>query len=429
MKKPLAILFACLFVVMIGFGITLPVLVFYIERLALAEGVTSQEASVHVGLLTGVFALMQFFFAPLWGKLSDRVGRRTLMLVGLGGNAISQILFSVAKDLMVLYIARVLGGIFSAAVLPVASAYVADVTTERERGRGMAWLGSAIGLGIVVGPALGALMSGLDWHLTFSFGHFSIDGFSTPFFAASLLVILTVFAALRWLPETRGSSAAAFSDHQVLEDVALKPSNRWLHIREQFGKLLGLSFLGQFALALFEGTFALHAQHVMGFGPAEMGIVFMMCGLVMAIAQISVVGWLIERVGEKPLLPFGLGLMGVGLALLMTTQVMALILPYVALFALGMALLSPSLASLVTKRAGERFGAASGVLNATNSLGQASGPFLGSLVFTWNVHAPYLLTAVPLIGTAIFIGGITWNGSQLLLASGSGGQTWPGYWR
>jgi DHA1 family multidrug resistance protein-like MFS transporter len=389
---------------MIGFGITLPVLVFYIERLALAEGVTSREASVHVGALTGVFALMQVFFAPLWGKLSDRLGRRMLIIVGLGGNAVSLILFGAAKDLSVLYIARILGGIFSSAVLPVASAYVADVTTERERGRGMAWLGSAIGLGVVVGPALGASLSGLEWHLTFDTGHFAIDGFSTPFFAASVLVFATVFVAFRWLPESKGSIPVALSDPRTSMDNPLKPGNRWQYIREPFGKLLGLSFLGQFALALFEGTFALHAQYVMGFGPAEMAVVFMVCGLVMAVAQMGVVGWFIVRIGEKSLLPIGLGFMGVGMGLLMTTQTMALILAYVALFALGMAILSPSLASLVSKRAGRWSGAALGVQNATNSLGQASGPFFGGLMFSWNIHAPYLLAAVPLIGVAFLVG-------------------------
>ncbi len=126
MKKCLIILFSCLFVVMIGYGITLPVLPFYVERLALAEGATVSEASFQVGVLTGIFALMQFFFAPLWGKWSDRLGRRPLFVMGLAGYAISMVLFGMGTNLATLYAARILGGILSAAVLPMANAYVAD---------------------------------------------------------------------------------------------------------------------------------------------------------------------------------------------------------------------------------------------------------------------------------------------------------------
>lgn len=182
MKNNLLILLFCLFVVMTGYGLILPVLPFYIERMALAKGVTLREASFQVGLLTGIFALMQFFFAPLWGKWSDRLGRRPLFSVGLGGYALGMFLFGIGTNLAMLYAARILGGILSAAVLPIANAYVADVTSEKDRGRGMAWLASSISLGIVVGPALGAFLSQLDLHLSYRLGHFSIDGFSLPFF-------------------------------------------------------------------------------------------------------------------------------------------------------------------------------------------------------------------------------------------------------
>ena len=130
MNKRLAVLLFSFFVVMTGYGITLPVLTFYIERLALAEGTSPEQASMHVGLLTGIFALMQFFFAPLWGRWSDRVGRRPLVLIGLGGYAVTNVFFGLGTNLLMLYSARILGGILSAAVLPAATAYVADVTAE-----------------------------------------------------------------------------------------------------------------------------------------------------------------------------------------------------------------------------------------------------------------------------------------------------------
>ncbi|GBE01055.1 MAG TPA: MFS transporter [Nitrospirae bacterium] len=404
MKNRLGILLFCLFVVMIGYGLTLPVLAFYIERLALAEGATAQKAYIHVGLLTGVFALMQFFFAPLWGRWSDRIGRRPLFMIGLSGYAVFMALFGIGTNLFVLYAARILGGILSAAVLPTASAYVADLTSETERGKGMAWLGSAIGLGVVTGPALGAYLSRLDWHMEYRFGRFFVNDFSIPFFAAAILAVIALLATMRFLPESIRMPGREPHQKQSPNNSASHPDIGWKVIRKSFLDLLVLSFLGYFALSLFEGTFALHAQRMMNFGPSEMGLVFMVCGFIMAAAQAGVVGRFIGRVGEMPMLSLGFGLMGSALILLMTAQTMTFILFYVVLFALGMAALNPGLASLVSKRSGKHAGAALGLQSAANSLGQAAGPVVGSILFTWNIHLPYLLTAVPLIVTAIIMG-------------------------
>ena len=158
MRKHLFVLLACLFVVMIGFGITLPVLAFYVERLALKGGASRQSIVLHVTLLTSVYALMQLLFAPVWGRWSDRIGRRPLLLLGIAGFVMAQVLFGLATSLWLLYAARILGGILSSATLPVSAAYVADLTTEQERSRGMAWLGTAVSLGQSVGPVLGGVL-------------------------------------------------------------------------------------------------------------------------------------------------------------------------------------------------------------------------------------------------------------------------------
>ncbi len=404
MRNRLGILLFCLFVVMIGYGLTLPVLAFYIERLALAEGATAQKAYLHVGLLTGIFALMQFFAAPLWGRWSDRVGRRPLFIIGLAGYAVFMLFFGISSNLTMLYTSRILGGIFGAAVLPAASAYVADTTSESDRGKGMAWLSSAIGFGVVAGPALGAFLSRLDWHFKFSIWHFRADDFSTPFFVASLLAVISLFAAIYLIPESLQRSEIQSRSGLSSKHADLPSEAHWSVILKTSRGLLILSFLGYFALSLFEGTFALHGKSVMNFGPGQMGAVFMVCGLVMAVAQVGAVGWLIGRIGEKPLLPPGFLLIGSALFLLMTTQEMALILFYVSIFAIGMALINPSLSSLVSKNAGELSGTALGMQSAVISLGQAVGPVVGGFLFIWNVHVPYLLTALLMTGTAIILG-------------------------
>jgi DHA1 family multidrug resistance protein-like MFS transporter len=401
-SKHLLVLLACVFVVMIGLGITMPVLPFYVERLALAEGVSRQSVVIHVGLLTGVYALGQLIFAPVWGRLSDRTGRRPLILIGIAGYVIAQVLFGLATSLWLLYAARILGGMLSSATLPVSAAYVADMTTDEERGRGMAWLGTAVSLGFVVGPALGGTLSRRDLHFTARYRHFLIDSFSVPFFAAALLGLLTLFAAMRWLSESLPAHALRASGEEASTD--------WRRLARSLGPLLGLALVGQFGLAIFEATFALYAQAKFNYGPVEVGAVFMVCALVMTVFQVGAVGVLAGRISEMYQIGAGVGLMGMSLALLVMARTTFFVFALVGLLAVGTAFISPNLAALISKRGGSRrVGVALGVQNAANSLGQAGGPLLGSALFVWQMNAPYLLTGALLVAVALVIG---WKGTD-----------------
>ena len=403
-SKHLFVLLACLFVVMIGLGITQPVLPFYVERLALAKDISRQSVVMHVGLLTGVYALGQLLFAPVWGRLSDRTGRKPLILIGIAGYAVAQVLFGLATSLWLLYAARILGGILSSATLPVSAAYVADMTTDQERGRGMAWLGTAVSLGFVVGPALGGILSRRNLHFTARFGHLMMDSFSVPFFAAALLGLLTLFAAVRWLPESLPSAHAA-------RDADAKVETNWRRSARSLGPLIGLTLVGQFGLAIFEATFALYAQAKFNYGPVQVGTVFVVCGLVMTVFQVGAVGFLAGRIREMYQIGAGFALMGTGLALLVMARTTFFVIALVALLATGNAFVSPNLAALISKRGGNRrVGAALGVQNAANSLGQASGPLLGSALFIWQVNAPYLLTGALLVVVAFVISWKSWDG-------------------
>jgi DHA1 family multidrug resistance protein-like MFS transporter len=388
---------------MIGLGITMPVLPFYVERLALAEGATRQSVVIHVGLLTGVYALMQLIFAPLWGCWSDRIGRRPLILIGIAGYVVAQVLFGLATSLWLLYAARIFGGVLSSATLPVSAAYVADMTTQKERSRGMAWLGTAVSLGVVVGVALGGLLSRRDLHFNWSAGHFKADSFSIPFFAAALLGLLTLLAAMRWLPESMPKTSA--QDMNPATGTSKKTKADWRTLVKTLSPLLALTLAGQFALTIFEGTFALFAQAKFAFGPAKVGYVFVVCGLVMTVFQAGAVGFLAGRVSEIYQIGAGLGLMGTGIALLATARTTFLVFAFVALLALGMAFIAPNLAALISKRGGEQHaGASLGIQNAANSLGQAGGPLLGGVLFIWQINAPYLFSGAVLLALALAIG-------------------------
>ncbi len=273
------------------------------------------------------------------------------------------------------------------------------MTADKERGRGMAWLGTAVSLGFVVGPALGGTLSRRDLHFSARFGQFMLDSFSIPFFAAAALGLLALFAALRWLPESLPAQAAHTAD--------TAPKTDWRGVARSLGPLLGLALVGQFALAVFEATFALYGQAKFNYGPVEVGTVFVVCGLVMAVFQVGAIGFLAGRVSELYQIGAGFGLMGTSLAFLVLARTTVFV--FVGLLALGTALISPNLAVLISQHGGRRrVGAAFGVQTTANSLGQASGPLLGGALFIWQMNAPYVLTGALLVVVALGIGWKAW---------------------
>ena len=393
----LAVLLACVFVTMIGFGITLPVLPFYTERLALRSGATAADVAMQVGLLTAVYPLMQLIFAPLWGRWSDSIGRRRLVLLGVAGTAAGQLLFALAGSLAGLYGARVLGGILSSAIFPAAAAYVADATTERSRGRGMAWLGTATSLGVVVGPALGGLLGRTGWEVTNRTGAVLVSGFAVPFLAAAALATVALLGASVWLPESRPATGEVPSRASGAETAPAMTE------RGPLRALLGLAAAGQLGLALFEATFALYAKRMWDFGPAQVGVAFMVCGLVMALAQTGFAAVLARRVGELPQVATGFGLVGLSLALLPLSRGVPMVMLAIGALAFGVALIAPNLSALIATRGGPASGRALGVESAANSVGQLAGTLLGGALLGWQMEAPYFGAGVLLIFTGLVV--------------------------
>jgi DHA1 family multidrug resistance protein-like MFS transporter len=390
MPKQLIILYICLYIVMIGYGISLPVLPFFMRELAQSQGISPNQLSLHVGAVTAVFAFMQLLFAPLWGMLSDRTGRRKpLLIMGLAGYVVSMGLAGVSHNITALYAARMLNGIFAAAVLPIAAAYIVDVIPARHQAQGLAWHGTAVGLGVVSGPVLGSIFTYfLAEHPVHRF-FLDINKFSGPFFIAALLAAAALLIAAIRLPESVPVSQTSPGEKSSLRYGRQHKTS----IMQTITAILFLSLLSQFALSLFEGTFVLHAQRTMIFTATQLGFVFMTCGFVMAAAQGTVVAGFIERLGVGKILPFGFIFMGTGLLMLMVMGTMGTILLSVAILASGMAIITPSIAVLIARRTKGRLGKGLGMLAGANSIGQTLGPLIGSMIFVYNIHLPYLLTA------------------------------------
>lgn len=367
--SPLAIIFLTVFIDLIGFGIIIPLTPFYAERF----GGNAQT----VALLSSSFSLMQFVFMPIWGRLSDRVGRRPILLLGLLGSAVSYLVFGLAGSLTLLFVSRIFAGIAGATV-STAQAFIADTTTPENRAKGMGLVGAAFGLGFIFGPALGGLLS--RW------GHQA-----PPFFAAALAAANFV-AAWFLLPESRpahvpATARAAHSRLEALRNALGRPT---------LPVLLTIYVVVVAAFSGFETTFAFFAEKRFGFGEERIGYLFAYVGVVLAIVQGGLVGRAVKRFGERRLVPFGLVTMGVGLALIGTSHSLTQLFVANGVLAVGMGFNSPALSSLISRRSdAEDQGGVLGVSQGLASLARVGGPaWAGYLYDHWGMTSPYFSSAL-----------------------------------
>ncbi len=381
---------------MSGVGIILPIVPSHLEHLGLVNS-TSAQVALHVSLLAAGYALMYLLFAPLWGRLSDSLGRRPLLVIGLTGFAIGQALCGLATSLAAVYVIRLGTGIFSAAIIPAAFAFVADTTSDEERTRGMAQLSAAGGIGFVIGPALGGLLGGIKLPAS----GLPLADFSLPFYAASGCALLALLT-LRWLKEP-----------VVLAAVQQPGTASWTELVRRIGLPLGVAMAGQAAIALFETSFALHASTKLDMGLVEIGTVFMTCGLMMLVVQFGAVARLASRFGEVHLASVALALMGLSLAPLAAARSSAFVFALVALYGIGMGLLTPVVSALVSRRGGAHAGAALGLEGSAKGLGLIAGPVLGGVLFGSSIAVPYWLASGLLLGLAPIL---AWSGRHPQIA-------------
>lgn len=364
----LALPLAVVFVVSLGYGVVLPVLPFMLARV-LGEAARA-AAAWHTGLLTGVYMLALFLFAPLWGYISDRIGRRTVILIGLAGFSIAMLWFALARGLVFVYGARALAGIFAAAVLPVVLAWVSDVSASRARAQTFAWLSAASALGFMFGPALSGWLASVKIVAQDA-------AMALPFYAAAVLSGAVWFAAYRFLPE---STLLHVRDSEP-ERSAL--SLMWL---------LALSLLVMLGLGSFEVGMTLLGRQALNLEPREIGWLFIECSLVMILVQVFVLPRLIQRIGSRLLAPAFLA-MAAGIALLPYAMSLPVMLIGVGLIAAASGMLIPALAYLISLAAGSVPGAALGRQTSAGSFGYAAGSSAAGWLFAVHIAAPFWMTA------------------------------------
>jgi DHA1 family multidrug resistance protein-like MFS transporter len=370
---------------MLGFGMVMPIFPFYIESL----GASGRD----LGLLMAISPFMQLIFAPIWGNVSDRRGRKPVLLVGLLGYGLSMVFFGLATRLWMLFLARGAGAILSAATMPTTMAYISDSTSEQDRGGGMGALGAATGLGMMLGPALG--------------GWLAVDSLSTPFFITAGICMVTLLLILLFLPESLPATARQPSTTRIqpMEQVR----DLWRALFGPLGALLAMAFLVSFGLTNFQGIFGLYALERFGYGTTEVGWILTTMGIVSAVTQGLLTGPLTKRWGEPAVIKATLLLSSLSFGLLLAARSLPTVLITTGLFTVPNALLRPAVISLTSKRA-ERQGMAMGLNNSFNSVGRVVGPIWAGVVFDVNLNLPYLSgAAIMLVG---FVASLYWVRSE-----------------
>ncbi|MGB2964398.1 MAG: MFS transporter [Anaerolineales bacterium] len=367
-KKAFFILSIALVVVMFGFGMVIPIFPFFIENL----GAGGSE----LGLLVATSAFLEFSFGPLWGSVSDRFGRKPVLIIGLFGYAISTFLFGISNQLWMLFAARALSGVLSSATITSAMAYVTDITTEENRGDGMGKIGAAMALGIMLGPGLG--------------GWLAKGSLSRPFFIAAGMSVLSLVVVWGFLPESLSKEKKPF-DHK-LQLPQLK--NLWEAVLGPTGVLFLMVALFSFALTNFEAVFGLFALDKFGFGPDQVGTILMVVAVVSTVGKALLTGPVTRKWGEAATIKVSLLAGSVGFLVLLGAWDFVSVLASTGFFILSKTLLRPAAFALISKQAGEDQGSAMGLSNSFMSLGRIIGPIWAGFVFDLHPSYPYLSGSV-----------------------------------
>ncbi|SEE16371.1 Predicted arabinose efflux permease, MFS family [Rhizobiales bacterium GAS188] len=381
------------FTVSIGYGIVLPLLPYLIERL-LGTGGDAAQVSRSTGLLTGLYTLSLFLFAPLWGHVSDRYGRRTILLIGLTGFSATMLTFAFIESLTAVYAERFLSGMFAAAVTPVALAAIGDLATEETRARRLTFVSLAGISGFLLGPMLGVFIArGASNMLPIAS---QAGPLAFPLAGTAVLAILVAAAALVTIPGTKRGDAASNRDRPVPKAAP------WLVPR-----LLALAFIVSAGVGVFEVGLALRGKQELGLTQYQIALMFTECSLVMLVVQALVFSPWVKPETTRWFIAPALTVLAAGLFLVSRASDFTLMLVVIGAVAASAGILSPILTYWISSKAGKAQGAELGKQTAAASLGAAVGSAAGGLLFDMAPlpDASFLLvTALTVLGVLLSLG-------------------------
>ena len=378
MSRPLLIIFLPIFVNLVGFGIIIPLLPFYAQEFGASPLV--------IGMLFGTFSLCQLIASPALGDLSDRYGRRPILVFSLVGTAVSFVMMALAHSVTMLFLSRIVDGL-SGGNISTARAYVADITEPKDRAHAYGWIGAAFGLGFILGPAIAGVLARISY--------------TAPIWAAAAITLVATAMALVWLPETvHRTQAGTGNPLRYLPELLRRALVR---------RVLIIDFAYWMAFAVFQATFALFVADRFGLDAAETGYLFAAFGLLGVIVQVAFVRPIVRRLGDKSTFIAGLVLSAVGLLAAAWTQSVVMFLLALVPLSLGMGFGTPAVTSLVSHAAGKNEqGRMQGAAGAVESLGRTVGPVWGTASLQHiGSSTPYVSAAALLVVTLLLSVGYT----------------------
>ena len=374
MTRPLLIIFLTIFVNLIGFGIIIPLLPFYAE--------TFGASPIVIGLLFAVFSLCQLVAAPVLGDLSDRYGRRPILIFSLLGTVVSFAMLALAHSVVMLFLARIVDGL-SGGNISTARAYVADVTEPKDRARAYGLIGAAFGLGFIMGPALSGLLAQVSY--------------TTPIWAAAGLTFVAAAMAWFWLPETVHRAHAG-----VGNPLSYLPE---LLQRTPIRRVLTVDFIYWFAFSIFQTTFALFAARRFDFNASRTGYFMAAFGVLGAVIQGGFIRPIVKRTGDKTMFIAGALFSIAGLAAAAAAHSVTLFAVSLVPLAFGMGFGHPTVSSLVSRAGrGDEQGRVQGAASAVESLGRTLGPVWGNASLQrYGEATPFYSGAAFLVLAVLFV--------------------------
>lgn len=380
-SSPLFVVFLIVFIDLVGFGIIIPLGPYYATEI----GATPTQ----VGILMAIYSLMQFLFSPFWGRLSDKVGRRPILLMSLLGSSLSYLFFAFSTEFWMLLTARAFAGFFGANI-STAMAYVADVTDEKNRSKGMGLIGAAFGLGFIFGPAIGGLLSEVGMRL----GDQPPFGMGFAALGASAICFLNFLLATRVLKESLTSER---KQNLQKRESRLVLTKRFL-LKKPQGILILMSFISTFAFAHMESTLALFVKDSWDWNFTKASFAFAYVGIISVFTQGFLIRKLMPKFGEPPLMFAGILMTGLGmLGISLSTEVWMLG-AAVTIMGLGTGLFNPSnLGTISLATSSQDQGAALGVAQSFSALGRILGPISGGAIYGYlGMRYPFLASAIVL---------------------------------
>lgn len=361
-KAALYLLMFNMFITMGSVGLIIPVMPQYLSLFGVAGQV--------LGMLVASFAFAQFIFSPISGNLSDRYGRKKLIIFGLIVSGIAQITFGLSTEVWMLFVARFLGGLGSAFIAPPIMAYVADITTYEERGKGMGMIGASMSLGFMIGPGIGGFLSNVSLHF--------------PFFAAGGAAIIAAILSFILLPNTKVNPSQEKRKQERL-------AKQMMHsVKMPYFVMLLIILVFSFGISNFQTTFSLYLTQKFEYSPSDIAIILTVGGAVGVVIQMFVITPLFKRFGEMKVVLVNLVIASIAMVSILFVSGFAFILLLETVFSTATTLIRPAVNTLISKLAGNEQGFAAGLNNAYMSLGNMIGPALAGLLFDWNMNSPYI---------------------------------------